>query len=630
MFVGDAADEPVAAMAILARDRHVVADLAVEHARIVPIHGDVLDEAERLAVPFVMFRQVGGHLDRAVDGHVQRQLAGEGAGDRLAAASLQAEDAGGVVHRPGQQPREHQVDLVRGRIGRLPPGVVLHAARALAREPIRIGPAQAGVLDRFVRIDRQVPPGRFLHHLQVVARHELPVVPLAPQRAAGRVAPVDLAVVADVAGLEGVHAEPRVQVERGIKLVLVVLDGAPGLVVADQVHAFLRGVGAQGLDVEIRRGPGEVEGITVADPVAIPARIPAFHQHPAETMGGREVDVALGVGGGGGMPGAGGPTLLVEVHRPPHADVLGRMHPAHVAQHIGFVEVEDQVGLDQPARAVGDLQGAPGRIERKGAPHLPAFRGRRELRTQALAFGAAQPHAGVIDQRRLVDGHVQAVAAAQGERRVRQRHFVQRRAPVQVFVVDGFARRDPPGGGFGGDREFGQFVVDDRFAHGGLLGEAVAEAKAVVVDAEFHVQAPFQPATLGQPHRERVVAVAHVAAFAPGLLPGLVVLGRGLVQQHEVAVQAAIAQLEAELRGRHHRFAEALHRVAGAAAVQVQRHAQHVPGRFDAGDRGGLGLRREGEHGQEDCRQHSCRHPREGALLSGESPLVAPAQAGDQ
>ena len=321
----------------------------------------------------VVFGQVGGHLDRAVQHHVQRQLAGQRAGDGLAVAALQAEDAGGVIHRPGQHAGEHQVDLVLRRVRRLAPGVVLHAARAFARDPVGVGAAQAGVLDRLMRVHRQVPARSLLHHLQMVAGHELPVVPLAPQRAPRGIAAVDLAVVTDVAGLELVHAQPCVQVQRGAQLILVVLDGAAGFMVADQVHTLFQAICRQRFNVEIGRGPGEIEVVAVAHPHAVPARIPALHQHAAEAMRGGEVDHLLRLGGGGRVLRPRGPALVVQVHRPPHAHVLGRLHPAHIAQRIGLVEVEDQVRFDQATGTVCDLQRAPGRGEGQGTTHLPAF-----------------------------------------------------------------------------------------------------------------------------------------------------------------------------------------------------------------------------------------------------------------
>ncbi|KAG0927679.1 hypothetical protein G6F31_017969 [Rhizopus arrhizus] len=139
VFIRDAAEEPVAAVAVAAHDRHVVAHFAIEHAALLPVHRHVFDEAERLAVLQVVLGQVGGHLDRAVQHHVQRQLPRQRAGNGLAVAALQAEDAGGVVHRPGQHAGEHQVDLMLGRVRWLAPGVVLHAARAFARDPVRVG-----------------------------------------------------------------------------------------------------------------------------------------------------------------------------------------------------------------------------------------------------------------------------------------------------------------------------------------------------------------------------------------------------------------------------------------------------------------------------------------------------------
>ena len=394
----------------------------------------------------VVLGQVGGHLDRAVQHYVQRQLAGQRAGNGLAVAALQAEDAGGVIHRPGQHAGEHQIDLMFRRVRWLAPGVVLHAACAFARDPVGIGAAQAGVLDRLMRVDRQVAARGFLHHLQVVAGHELPVMPLAPQRATGRIAAVDLAVVADVTCLELVDAQPCVQVQRSAQLVLVVLDGTAGFMVADQVHALVQAIRRQRFNVEIGRGTGEIEVVAIAYPHAVPAWVPAFHQHATEAVRGGEVDHLLRLCGGRRMLRPGRPALVVQVHRPPHAEVLGWLHPAHIAQRVGFVEVEDQVRFDQASSAVGDLQRAPRRGEGRGTVHLPAFGRGRQLCAQALALGAAQPHAGVVHQRGLVDRHVQAIAAAQGHWRMHQRHLAQWRALVQVFVVDRLAGGNPPGG----------------------------------------------------------------------------------------------------------------------------------------------------------------------------------------
>src|SRR5690606_22870298 len=120
------------------------------------------------------------------------------------------------------------------------------------------------------------------------------------------------------------------------------------------------------------------------------------------------------------------------------------------------------------------------------------------------------------------------------------------------------AGRNPPGGRFGDDVELGQLVVDDRLAQAGLLRKAVAEAQAVVVDAEHHLEAALAAAALAEADRELVVVVADEAASAPGLFPGFVEAAAGLRQHRQVAVQAAVAQLEPQPRAADHRLAETL------------------------------------------------------------------------
>ncbi len=235
--------------------------------------------------------------------------------------------------------------------------------------------------------------------------------------------------------------------------------------------------------------------------------------------------------------------------------------------------------LVQRGGAVGDLQGAPRGVEWQRAAHLPALRRRRELGAEAAAFGASQPHAGVVDQRGLVEGDVQAVVGAHGHRRVRGGDLVDWRAVVQVLVAVPLASGDPPRGGGVGERELGQLVVDDEFLGGGLLGELVAETDAVVVDTEHHVEGAVRCDGLGQRRAQLVVVVADVAVLAPGLFPGLIEAAGRPVGEREVALElAAAAQHEAERGGVDDRFAEALDAVAGAAFVQVQLDGQHPVG----------------------------------------------------
>ena len=134
--------------------------------------------------------------------------------------------------------------------------------------------------------------------------------------------------------------------------------------------------------------------------------------------------------------------------------------------------------FDQPAGAVGDLDRAPRRRERRVADHARALlAARREVRAQALAIDPAQPHRGVVDQRGLVEGQVGAVVGLHRQRRVRLRHLGQRRLAVQVFVAVPFAGGDPPRGRRPRDVEFGRLVLDLHALQRRLLGQFVAEAR---------------------------------------------------------------------------------------------------------------------------------------------------------
>lgn len=100
---------------------------------------------------------------------------------------------------------------------------------------------------------------------------------------------VDLAVAADhpglagtgyVAGLDRVDAELFVQGERRIDLAFVVRGVGRGLVVGDQVDALGPGVSGQLDQVVVGVGLAEIEVLAVAEPVAVPADVPASTKTP--------------------------------------------------------------------------------------------------------------------------------------------------------------------------------------------------------------------------------------------------------------------------------------------------------------------------------------------------------------
>ena len=164
---------------------------------------------------------------------------------------------------------------------------------------------------------------------------------------------------------------------------------------------------------------------------------------------------------------------------------------------------------------------------------------------------------------------MQAIVAAQGQRGLRGADFLQRGLVVQVFFAVPLEGGNPPGGCRARQRELGQLGVDLRLLHAGLLREFVAEADAVVVDAEHHVKAALVVAAgaglLGEAGAQFVVMVAGQAALAPGLLPGFIEAALRLPGKRDIALQAAVAKQHAQPRRCDHCLAIAFHPVRGAA-----------------------------------------------------------------
>src|SRR3546814_9233767 len=112
------------------------------------------------------------------------------------------------------------------------------------------------------------------------------------------------------------------------------------------------------------------------------------------------------------------------------------------------------------------------------------------------------------------------VVEAHRDRRVRGRDRVDRRLLIELLVAVPFAAGDPPGGALWHDVEFGDFVGDLRGWQPRLLGQFIAEADAVVEQAETDVHRVPAPAFILTAATEQfVVAVAPAAAVAPRPLP---------------------------------------------------------------------------------------------------------------
>ena len=260
-----------------------------------------------------------------------------------AALDQQIEDARREIHRSGDQPSEVEVGLVLGRIAALAtPRVVLLTARSFPAHHVRISPTLTGVVDRLVDVEHDFILCRRLDHLAVVIHHELRVVRITFRRG-----------VSHVPGLDRVETQRVVERECGLHLLLVVLDSARCLVVHDQLDAFRVRVGSQPWKVVVGVRLRERERVSVLNPVAVPAGIPAFHQNATKTVCRGEVDVSLGVLRGGAMLRPGAPGHGVDVHSPPDADVLHWLDPAHVAQHVGRIEIEPEHRWREVSGAIG-------------------------------------------------------------------------------------------------------------------------------------------------------------------------------------------------------------------------------------------------------------------------------------
>ena len=268
----------------------------------------------------------------------------------------------------------------------------------------------------------------------------LAVVPLHRGRARGSPRRDDPARVGDITHLDRPDAEAAVELHRILKLCFVIRDIAVGFVMADQGDALLARIVGDRFQVEVGRWLREVER------PAVPAGVPPLDEHAAETMLRGEIDILPGARGGRAMIRPLAPTPRPADHAPPDADIFHRLHPAHIAELVRFVEIEFEVACHKPRCIVGDADRAPGRCEGQIAGHARPVRRRRQRRTKLAPLGALEPHRRIIDERRFVKRQMRAVVEAHRDRCMRGCDAVDRRLLVNLLVAIPLPAGDPPGG----------------------------------------------------------------------------------------------------------------------------------------------------------------------------------------
>ena len=96
---------------------------------------------------------------------------------------------------------------------------------------------------------------------------------------------------------------------------------------ADELDASGAGIASDAGEVAVGLGEGEVGGLAVLKPVALPATVPAFHEEAGEAETAASVDVFDGVLSASAVTWAGGPSPLADKHGPPNAEELEGLDP---------------------------------------------------------------------------------------------------------------------------------------------------------------------------------------------------------------------------------------------------------------------------------------------------------------
>ena len=114
---------------------------------------------------------------------------------------------------------------------------------------------------------------------------------------------------------------------------------------------------------------------------------------------------------------------------------------------------------------------------------------------------------------------MRAIVHAEGDRRVRHRHRVDRRFFVEIFVAVPLATGNPPGRAVLREIEFGQLIRDPQCLTHAPVVEDIAKGDCIVEHAEGHAETPLFVAVLLETDGQFVVVIAHEALLAPRLFP---------------------------------------------------------------------------------------------------------------
>lgn len=400
-----------------------------------------------------------------------------------------------------------------------------------------------------------------------------------------------------------------------------------------QTHALRVSILVEIFDVKVGVGCHEVEHVELlmTEPV-LPALVPSLDEHLLQAVLGCEVDVALHLGCGGTVLAVGSalrvvglaethrrqvvgvrPCLCAHDHVPPHAAVFRWVNPRCVLNLARLVEVERELLREHVACVVAHQHRAPRRVERSLYKALASYGVGREPRLEReRLLVEVEVHRRVVETRCLVYVDVESVFGLQlqrclharvGEHRRRRvclvrlavladhLAYARKRCNLILVLLRVVVARNPVGGVVAGHGKLRVFLLYHEVVEVLLLRKLVAQAHAVVVDAEAQTYVTIAR-RLVEAYLKFVVVVANGLCLAPYRCPSLVERGClrccFLESVHQVGLLHALrcvlvaSKLQSEVRGVNHLLALVAHFIRRTSVVRERKGQAHVAvGRSD-------------------------------------------------